>query len=102
MATSAKTPFIISDLPIPPGEILEDELEARGMSRKDLAALMAADPRAIDEIIGGEKAIDPATAAGLANALGIGAHYWIGLETDYAAARARNETTFATRVAAFR
>ena len=102
MATSAKTPFIISDLPIPPGEILEEELEARGMSRKDLAARMAADPRTIDEIIGGEKAIDPATAAELANALGIGAHYWIGLETDYAAARARNETAFAPRVAAFR
>lgn len=101
MATRTETAFVLSDLPIPPGEILEEELEARGMSRKDLAARMAADPRTIDEIIRGEKAIDPATAVGLANALGIGAHYWIGLETDYAAARARNETSFAPRVAAF-
>ena len=102
MATSAKTPFVLSDLPIPPGEILEEELEARGMSRQDLAARMAADPRAIDEIISGEKAIDAETAVGLANALGIGARYWIGLEADYATARARNETTAATRAAAFR
>ena len=107
MTTSAKTPFILSDLPIPPGEILEDELEARGMSRQDLAARMAADPRAIDEIVNGEKAIDAETAVGLANALGIGDHYWTGMETDYAAARARNETIAATRppaarVAAFR
>ena len=102
MATSAKTPFIISDLPIPPGEILDEELEARGVSRQDLAARMAADLRAIDEIISGEKAIDAETAVGLASALGIGARYWIGLETDYATARARNETTAATRAVAFR
>ena len=100
MATTTETTFILSNLPIPPGEILDEELEARGMTRQNLAALMAADPRMIDEIIRGEKAIDSETAVGLANALGIGAHYWIGLETDYAAARARNETTAATRPAA--
>ena len=91
MTTRTETPFIISDLPIPPGEILEEELEARGVSRQDLAARMAADPRAIDEIIRGEKALDAETAVGLANALGIGARYWIGLEADYATARARND-----------
>ena len=32
----------------------------------------------------------PNPAIKLANALGIGAHYWLGLETDYRAARARN------------
>ena len=100
MATRTKTPFVLSDLPIPPGEILEEELEARGMTRKELAARMAADARTIDEIIGGEKAIDPETAVKLASALGIGAHYWAGLEADYAAASARNETTAAARVAA--
>lgn len=99
MTTSAETTFILSDLPIPSGEILDEELEARGMSRQDLAARMAADLRTIDEIINGEKAIDAETAVGLANALGIGARYWIGLEADYATARARNETTAATRPA---
>ena len=102
MATRTETTFILSDLPIPPGEILDEELEARGMTRQELAELMPADPRAIDEIIRGEKAIDSETAVGLANALGIGARYWIGLESDYATARARNETTFAPRAAAFR
>ena len=86
MATRTKTPFVLSDLPIPPGEILEEELEARGMTRNELAALMAIDPQTIDEVIRGEKAIDPETAVELANALGIGAHYWLGLEADYAAA----------------
>ena len=83
-----KAPFVLSDLPIPPGEILEEELEARGMTRQDLAARMGADTQIIDEIIGGEGAIAPEIAVKLASALGIGAHYWIGLETDYRAARA--------------
>ena len=86
MTTKIKTPFVLSDLPIPPGEILEKELEARGMSRNELAMRMAIEPQRIGEIIRGEKAIDSATAVDLANALGIGAHYWLGLEADYAAA----------------
>ena len=85
-----KAPFVLSDLPIPPGEILEEELKARGMTRQDLAARMGADPQTIDAIVGGEMAISPETAVKLANALGIGAHYWIGLETDCRAALARN------------
>lgn len=90
MTTRTKTPFVLSDLPIPPGEILEEELEARGMTRQDLAARMGADPQTIDAIVGGERAIAPEIAVELADALGIGAHYWLGLETDYRAGRARN------------
>ena len=90
MSTKIKTPFVLSDLPIPPGEILEEELEARGMTRNELATLMAIDPQTIGEIIRGEKAIDTETAVNLANALGIGAHYWLGLEADYAAALGAN------------
>ena len=85
--TRTKAPFVLSDLPIPPGEILEEELEARGMTRQDLAARMGADTQAIDAIVGGEM-IDSETAVKLASALGIGAHYWLGLETDYRAAMA--------------
>ena len=87
-ATRTESHIVLSDLPIPPGEILEEELEARGMTRQDLAIRMSADPRTIDEIIGGERAIAPEIAVKLANALGIGARYWLGLEADYRAALA--------------
>ena len=97
MATRTKTPFVLSDMPIPPGEILEEEIEARGMTRQDLAIRMAVAPRTIDAIISGEKAIDTLTAVELANALGIGAHYWLGLEADYVVALAQNGTTAAAR-----
>ena len=32
-----KTPRVWSDLPIPPGEVLAEELNARGMTQKELA-----------------------------------------------------------------
>ena len=97
MATRTKTPFLLSDMPIPPGEILDEEIKVRGMTQKELATRMAADPQTIDAIISGEKAIDTLTAVKLANALGIGAHYWIGLEADYVVALAQNGTRAAVR-----
>lgn len=60
------------------------------MTQKALAARMSMRPRTINEIISGERAIDRETAIELENALGIGAHYWVGLEADYRAALARN------------
>ena len=69
------------------------------MTRKDLAARSAMDPQAVDEIIRGERAIDPETAVKLADALGIGARYWLGLESDYGDALARNGTRAAPRAA---
>lgn len=87
---TTETRFALSDMAIPPGEILDEEIQARGMTRKELAARMSMRPRTINEIINGERAIDRETAINLENALGIGAHYWIGLETDYRAALARS------------
>ena len=77
-------------MPIPPGEILEEELEARGMSQKELAARMQRPPQVINEIIKAKKSITPETAIGLEKALGIDAHFWSNLESSYRLALARN------------
>ena len=71
---------LVSDMPLPPGEILEEELEARGMSQKELAARMQRPPQVINEIIKAKKSITPETAIGLEKALGIDAHFWSNLE----------------------
>ena len=81
MAT--RSPRAISDMPIPPGEILEEELEARGMTQKELAARLGRPAQAINEIIKAKKAITPRTAIGLGKVLGISAQFWISLEADY-------------------
>ena len=73
----------VSDMPIPPGEILKEELETRGMTQKELAARLGRPAQAINEIIRGKKVITPETAIGLSKVLGIGAHFWTSLEADY-------------------
>ena len=62
-----------SDLAIPPGELLAEEIEARGMLQRDLAALMGRQPNVVSEIVRGRKAITPRTALQLERALGIDA-----------------------------
>ena len=84
------TPRVFSDMPIPPGEVLAEELEARGMTQKELAVRLGRPAQAINEIIKAKKAITPDTAIGLEKALGISAHFWVGLESDYRMTLARN------------
>jgi HTH-type transcriptional regulator/antitoxin HigA len=74
---------IESDLPIPPGATLQQELEARGMTQKDLAARMGRPPQVISGICRGKKAITPETALELEKVLAVPAHIWLGLETEY-------------------
>lgn len=84
------TSRVYSDMPIPPGEVLEEEIEARGMTQKELAARLDKPAQAINEIIKGKKAITPDTAIGLGKVLGISPHFWNTLEADYRMALARN------------
>ena len=98
MTTSS--PRVYSDLPIPPGEVLEEELEARGMTQKELAARLGRPAQAINEIIRAKKSITPETAIGLGKVLGIDAQFWTNLETDYrmTLARKREEDMVADNV----
>ena len=88
MATSGTR--LVSDLPIPPGEVLEEELDAVQMTQKELAARLARPPQAVNEIIRGKKAITPETALELEKVLGIPASYWVNLEAIYRMTIARN------------
>ena len=78
-----------SDLPISPGELLEEELAARGMSQRELAARTGRPPQAINEIVRDRKRITHATAIEMEKALGIPAHIWTELESTYQLTRAR-------------
>ena len=87
---TTKNDRTFSDMPIPPGEVLEEELEARGMTQKELAARLDRPAQVINEIIKAKKAITPETAIGLEKALGIDAYFWTNLEGDYRMTLARN------------
>ena len=79
-----------SDLPIPVGDYLAEELAARGMSQKALAEAMGRPPKVVNEIIRGKKAVTAETALQLERALGVAADLWLGLEMEYQLTRARN------------
>ena len=74
---------VISDLPIPPGEILAEEIEARGLSPQQIASQLDWAPVFMDELIAGQRAITEEIALALSDLLGISASFWINLECDY-------------------
>ena len=78
-----RTPRLFSDLAIPPGEVLEEELEVRGMAQEELADKMGCTPQVIDEIIRAERAITPEIASALGEALGIDSQFWTNFEEHY-------------------
>ncbi len=81
MVTETRT---YSDVAIPPGEYLAEEIEARGISQKELAKRMGRPVQAINEIINGKKAITAETALQLEEVMPeIPAKFWLNLERDY-------------------
>jgi HTH-type transcriptional regulator/antitoxin HigA len=81
MATKATA---YPNMAIPPGEYLLEEIEARGLSQKELARRMRRPLNAINEIINGKKVITAETALRLEVVmLEIPARFWMNLEVDY-------------------
>jgi HTH-type transcriptional regulator/antitoxin HigA len=86
MATNQE---IYSDLPIRPGEYLEEVIEDLGMSKDELAKRMNRPAPKLSAIFKGDKAITPDTALQLEKVVGVPAHVWTGLEAEYRLVLAR-------------
>lgn len=78
-----------SNLPIPPGEYLEEVLAELGMSKAELARRMGRPATKISAIFKGEKAITPETAMQLEKVVGVPANIWLGMESEFRLALAR-------------
>lgn len=68
---------------VPPGDILKEELEARGWSQVAFAEILGMSPRLVSEIISAKRAITPATAKAIGAAFGTSAQVWLNLEAAY-------------------
>ena len=66
--------------PILPGEILKEELDARGWTQADFAEITGKPLQAINEIIAGKKAITPGTAILFSEALGTSPEFWLNAQ----------------------
>ena len=80
----------MSDSPVPPGRILEQELKARGMTQTELAKRAGRPLQVINEIVRGKKVITPKTALDFEKVLGVPAEFWTSLEAIYQLSLARN------------
>ena len=67
----------IVDTLSPVGEILADELDARGWTHTDFAEMLGCSTQFVSDIISGEKEIAGESAAQIGAVLGTSAEFWI-------------------------
>jgi len=88
--------------PIPPGEYLRDEIDARGWTHADLAEVLDMSRRQVVNLITGTSAVTPETAIALAQAFDQDAETWMHLQVSYELARAaRKERDIEKRAAVY-
>lgn len=75
----------------PPGELIREEIEARGWSQAELAEILGRPPRLVSELMSGKRAITPETAKGLGEAFNTGALFWMNLESSYRLAQLKKD-----------
>lgn len=66
-----------------PGEVIKGELEKRGWTQTDLAAILGKHLPAVSEIIQGKRSITPEMAMALAAAFNNAPEFWLGLDAGY-------------------
>lgn len=77
--------------PFMPGEYIVDELDARGWTQTDLAAILGLAPNVVNEIIRGKRPISPDVANGLGAALGTGPQVWLNIQSAYNLAKSKTD-----------
>ncbi len=71
------------DYVVPPGWLLEERLETKGMSSTEFAHRCGQSPQLIEEIIAGKAPINPEIALHFERILSLESSIWLGIESDY-------------------
>lgn len=71
------------DYAVSPGSVLAEHLAAHGISQTELARRCGLSAKLIGEVVAGTAPLEPATASQLERVLGVSAHIWLGIESDY-------------------
>ena len=82
-ALDAKPPLKAPAESVHPGEILREELKARGLTQLACAELMGRSVRVVNRIVKGRQSIVAGTALDLEKALGVSAGFWVRLQADH-------------------
>lgn len=81
-----------------PGALLAEELEARGLSQRELARRIGRPFQVVNEIVRGRKAITAETAVQLEAELGIRAYLWLAMQSQHDLVAARRKLAAASPV----
>lgn len=83
---------------IHPGEIIKDEIMARGLTQKEVARQMGVSYTVFNEILNGKRPVTTEYALLLEAVLGTDAHIWIGLQQEYNMQKAKQDKSFMKRL----
>lgn len=81
--------------PIHPGEILKDELEARGLTQRKFAAIIGVSYSVLNEVINGKRPVTTEYALKIEAATGIPAYVWVNMQSAYNMQTARQNSKLA-------
>jgi addiction module HigA family antidote len=66
-----------------PGEVIREEIKARGIQQQELAKQMGIAKTVISEIINGKRNLTPTLSLNLERVLGINAEFWMNFQMQY-------------------
>ncbi len=87
---------------IHPGEMIKDEIIARGITQKELAHQMGVSYTVFNEILNGKRPVTTEYALLLEAALGTDANIWIRLQADYNMQHIKQDRSFMKRLESIR
>ena len=89
---------MMSSLLIHPGEMIKDEIVARGLTQKELAQQMDVSYTVFNEILNGKRPVTTEYSLLLEAELGTDANIWIGLQADYNMQIMKQDRSFMKRL----
>ena len=87
-----------SSLLIHPDEMIKEEIEARGITQKEVAEKMGVSYTVFNEILNGKRPVTTEYALLLEAVLGIDAGIWLRLQADYNMQEAKADKAFMSRL----
>lgn len=88
--------------PTHPGELIQDELDSRGLTQLDFAKKIGVKPSLLNETIKGKRGVNTEMALLLEAAFEIPANLWLNLQSAYNMQVVKADSSFMRRVDAIR
>ncbi|CBA30812.1 HigA family addiction module antitoxin [Cronobacter turicensis] len=77
-----------------PGRLVQESMEALGLSARALAKALDVAPSTVQRLLVGKSDVSPEMALRLSAVLGSSAHVWLGLQNEYDLWQARQSVDF--------